>query len=265
VYGAILGDIIGSQFEHKRIKSKEFKLISSLKCHITDDSILTIAVAKSILESKSDFDLLATKAKENIYNLGNMFPSDYGTLFKFWLNSDKPEPYNSYGNGAAMRVSPCGIAYENLDDVKKCSYAVSKCTHNHPEGLKSAELIAALTYMARNGFDKESIYNTFRDYYNFDLSVDQIRSNYSFSDLAKDTIPHAVVCFLESNDYIDAIRNAVSLGGDSDTLAAITGSIAAEYYGIPKKLITVIDAFIYDDYLLKVVNKFNKAYYPKII
>ena len=170
------------------------------------------------------------------------------------------KPYRSYGNGSAMRVSPCGIAYDTLEDVKKCAYAVTKVTHNHPEGLKAAEATAVAVFMAKRKASKQEIRGEISKYYNLNTTLDEIRPKYEFSEKAKDTIGPAILSFLESDSFEDAIRNAVSLGGDSDTLAAIAGGVAGSYYGVSKDLYEKVDAYLYDDMLIKYYKEFIKRF-----
>ncbi|MCD4827467.1 MAG: ADP-ribosylglycohydrolase family protein [Acholeplasmataceae bacterium] len=261
--GAILGDIIGSRYEFDRIKTKDFTLLTKENNFITDDTIMTIAIGKAILEAKTDFDLLSIKAKESMLKLGNQFPSGYGYMFKDWLKSEDPQPYNSYGNGSAMRVSPCGMAYDNIDDVIKCAHAVTKVTHNHPEGMKAAEATAVATFMAKKKMSKYDIRIAMSKYYNMFTNLDEIRPRYHFTEEAKYTVPQAIICFLESTDFEDAIRNAVSLGGDADTLGAIAGGIAGAYYGVPKDLYIVVDSYVYQDTLVEIMHRFDKKYITK--
>lgn len=258
--GAILGDIVGSVFEFNRIKSKEFEFMTDNN-YFTDDSVMTIAIGKAILESKNDFKLLSVNAIKYMQELGKMFPNaGYGYSFMHWLKSDHPKPYRSYGNGSAMRVSPCGIAYDTLEDVKKCAYAVTKVTHNHPEGLKAAEATAVAVFMAKRKASKQDIRDEISKYYNLNTTLDEIRPKYEFSERAKDTIGPAILSFLESDSFEDAIRNAVSLGGDSDTLAAIVGGVAGSYYGVSKDLYEKVDAYLYDDLLIKYYKEFLKRF-----
>lgn len=259
--GAILGDIIGSHHEFSKIKTKDFKLLSIKKNFITDDTLMTLAIAKAVLEAGTDFELLEVLAKKYLLEIGRKYPSGYGRLFKEWLKSDDPQPYNSFGNGAAMRVSACGIAYNSLEDVKKAAHAVTVVTHNHPEGLKAAEATAVAIYLLRKGASKYDLRKAIQPYYNLYRNLEEIRPYYHFTEDARYTVPQAVLSFLESSDFEDAIRNAVSLGGDADTLAAITGSLAEAYYGIPDDLATQIDPYVYEDDLVEIIDEF-KAKYP---
>lgn len=231
--GAIIGDIVGSKYEFNNIKTKDFPLFSD-GCIYTDDSIMTIAVAKALMSShkeKSDFkkNLVAEMQK-----LGREYPypkGGYGVRFSCWLTSKNPEPYNSLGNGSAMRVSPCGMFAVTLEEALLLAKESAEVTHNHPEGIKGAQATAAAIFLAKKGKSKEEIRDYICDnFYKLDKSLDKIRETYKYNETCMDTVPQAIVAFLESTDFEDAIRNAVSLGGDCDTLTAITGSIAWAYY-----------------------------------
>lgn len=229
--GAIAGDIIGSIYEVIPIKRKDFKLFS-LGSHFSDDTVLTYAVAKSILTGTS----YASNFKKCFWR----YPlAGFGQRFTCWAMSNQKEGYNSWGNGAAMRVSPIAWAYNDLETVLKEAERCTVTTHNHPEGIKGAQATAAAIFLARNNKTKAEI----RDYieqnfkYNLRRTLDEIRPKYKFEVSCQKSVPEAIIAFLESTDFEDAIRNAVSLGGDSDTIAAITGSIAeALYGGVPEAI-----------------------------
>ena len=235
--GAIIGDIAGSRFEFRNHRSKDFALFAD-SCSVTDDSIMTIAVAKAILSCKGNFDKLEDNAVYYMRLIGRKYPCcGYGGMFQRWMFDDNPAPYNSFGNGAAMRVSPCGLIAKTEDEAKLLSKKVTEVTHNHPEGLKGAEAAAVAVFMARNGAKINEIKERIeKDYYMLDFTLDSIRQSYKFNETCQGTVPQAVRAFIESVSFEDAIRNAVSIGGDSDTLAAITGGIAEAYYGIPGEL-----------------------------
>lgn len=234
--GAIIGDIVGSRFEWHNIKSKDFNFFTE-KNHATDDSVMTLAVAAALLES--DTKELRSQLQRNavfyMRKFGNRCPrAGYGGRFKKWLQNPEMEAYDSYGNGSAMRVSACGWVGRSLDEVKELSYDVTSVTHNHPEGLKGAKATAVAVFLARNGAAKEDIKSYIEShYYKLDFTLDEIRASYKFDESCQGTVPQALQAFLEANDYEDAIRNAISLGGDSDTLAAITGAVAEAYFGLP--------------------------------
>lgn len=223
--GAIAGDIIGSVYEARPIKTKDFPLFHP-RCRFTDDSVLTIAVAEAIL---MDGDY-----RRSVWELGRRYPhAGYGGDFRRWLSSSSPEPYNSWGNGSAMRVSPVGWAFGSIDEVLSEAARSAEISHNHPEGIKGAQAAALAVFLARTTGDKELIKREIIDRFDYDLNrtVDSIRPSYSFDVSCQGTVPEAIIAFLDANDYEDAIRNAISLGGDSDTLACITGAIAEAYYG----------------------------------
>lgn len=236
ILGAVFGDLVGSRFQLFPIKTKNFKLITK-ESHFTDDTIMTLAIEKAVKEAKDDFNLLSKLAVKYMRKYYLLYPAlDYGLLFKEWLTSDNPKPYGSFGNGGAMRVSACGVYYDKLEDSLKCAEAVTKVTHNHPEGMKAALATTKAIYLARNGYDKEYIKNSLEKEYNLNFKLEEIRKEFKFNSKASYTMPAALACFLESNSFIDAIRNAVSLGGDSDTICAITGSVASSCYGLNIKV-----------------------------
>jgi ADP-ribosylglycohydrolase len=227
--GAIIGDIVGSIYEFHNLdpKTTEFPFFSS-RCFVTDDTILTIALAESILTGRSYRELLK--------QYGKRYPhAGYGLRFKNWIYSTTSEPYNSFGNGSAMRVSPVGFAYSYLEDVLEKAKVSAAVTHNHPEGIKGAQATAAAIYLARQKKSKSEIQAYIESTFAYDLSIplDEIRPKYSFNETCQFTVPPAIRCVLESTDFEHAIRLAISLGGDSDTLACITGGIAQAMYGIP--------------------------------
>ena len=231
--GAIIGDIIGSVYEWNNIKTKDFPLFSD-KCFFTDDTVMTIAVADALLNGGTTDDFIDSMKK-----FGKLFPnSGYGARFGSWIHSDEREPYNSWGNGSAMRVSPCGWFADSLKEAESLAEKSAVVTHNHPEGVKGAQATAAAIYLARTGAKKDKIKEHIESKYGYDLSrtLDEIRPTYKFNESCQGTVPEAIIAFLESTGFEDAIRNAISLGGDSDTLAAITGSIAEAAYGIPEEI-----------------------------
>ena len=235
--GAIIGDIAGSRFEWNNIKSKEFDLLT-YRCEPTDDSIMTLAVAKALLESKDDYRVLTDKTIKWMQTLGRKYPhAGYGGNFHKWLLSDSPKPYNSYGNGAAMRVSPCAYVASSMDEAKLLARIVTEVTHNHAEGIKGAEAVTVAIYMALHGSNLLEIQDYINDnYYHITFKLDDIRPSYTFDVSCQGSVPQALEAFFESTDYEDTIRNAISIGGDSDTIAAIAGSVAEAYYGIPAAL-----------------------------
>jgi len=259
LYGAIIGDIAGSRFEFHPIKGKDisFDLLSP-RCTFTDDTVMTCAVAKAILDSKPDHSDLGEMAVKDMRLLGRTFKGrGYGGRFRRWLTCSEPHPYNSCGNGSAMRVSAVGYAARSIDEAIAMSKAVTEVTHNHPEGIKGAEATAVCVWMAHNGFSMEEIGDMVRNwYYPLNFTLDEIRDEYKFNELARFTVPQAIEAFLESTSYEDAIRLAITLGGDSDTLAAITGGIAGAYYGVPEDLRKQAVLFLPSE-LLTIINDFN--------
>jgi ADP-ribosylglycohydrolase len=227
VIGAIAGDIIGSVYEWKNIRTKQFDLFSP-DCFFTDDTVLSVALAESILTG-TDYAALMRAYYRRYPDAG------YGGFFHRWAQAHEGPPYNSWGNGAAMRISSVGFAYNTLDEVLVRAAEYTAVTHNHPEGIKGAQATAAAIFLARTGRTKADIRQYTEATFQYDLSrsVDEIRPTYRFDESCQGTVPQAIVCFLESTGFEDAIRNAISLGGDSDTLACITGGIAQAHYGVP--------------------------------
>ncbi|MDR1662452.1 MAG: ADP-ribosylglycohydrolase family protein [Azoarcus sp.] len=236
--GAIIGDIVGSRFEFDNCRSKDFELFAR-NCRVTDDSIMTLAIASAIMSAGTeDGEKLAAATVAAMQKLGRQYPfCGFGAHFARWVNSTHPAPYNSYGNGAAMRVSPAAIVARTLEEAIRLARIVTGVTHNHPEGLKGAEATATAIFMARSGASKNDIRDAVgRHYYPLDFTIDAIRPGYTFNETCQKTVPQAIEAFLESDSFEDAIRIAISLGGDSDTLAAIAGSIAEAFYGISDDL-----------------------------
>ena len=259
--GAIIGDIVGSKYEWNNHRSKEFELFDDERCFCTDDSIMSLAVCQALLESKPDFSDLGLLATENMRALGRMYPhGGYGGMFAFWLMTSEPKPYNSFGNGAAMRVSGCGYAGKTFDEVKLLSRAVTEVTHNHPEGIKGAEATAVAVFLARTDHGMAEIRDRIeRDYYKIDFTLDDIRETYQFNETCQQTVPQALEAFFEAKDFEDAIRNAISIGGDSDTIGAITGAVAGAYFGIPQAIRKKALTF-FDERLLKILTDFEKRF-----
>jgi len=252
--GAIAGDIIGSVHEFIPIKTKEFPLFTD-RSFFTDDSVLTIAIADSILHKKP-YD-------KTLQEYGRYYPNaGFGTWFIKWIHQEKPEPYNSFGNGSAMRVSPAGYAFDDWDSVLNAAKETAEVTHNHPEGIKGAQATAASIFLARSGKSKKEIKETVEKEFGYDLSaaIHEIRPEYSFSESCQETVPQAITAFLESDDFEDAIRNAISLGGDADTLACIAGGIAQAFYKKISEDIIVNVTCKLDSKLKAVLNEFNKRY-----
>lgn len=223
--GALTGDIVGSIYEWANIKTTEFPLFQD-HCHFTDDSVLTVALAESILTGEGYGQLMKR------YYL-NYPDAGYGGSFRRWARGESSDPYHSWGNGSAMRGSPVGWAYDSLPQVLKKAEAYSALTHDHPEGIKGAQAVAAAIFLGRTGASKAEIRRFAAEEMGYDLSrtCDQIRPDYSFDVSCQGTVPQAITAFLESSDFEGAIRLAISLGGDSDTLACIAGAMAQAFYG----------------------------------
>lgn len=242
MYGAFIGDIVGSKYEYHNIKTKEFELFTS-DCDYTDDSIMTVAVANAIMLSREErfhnpYSTKSFKAFliESMQDFGRRYPyptGAYGGRFLQWLRSDDPKPYGSFGNGSAMRVSPCGLVAVTLEEAIALARNSAMVTHNHPEGIKGAECVAVAIFLAKTGQTKEEIKQYVQDnYYKLDFSLDSIRNSYEFDGSCQGSVPQAIAAFVESNSFEDAIRNVISIGGDCDTTGAITGSIAWVFYAI---------------------------------
>ena len=255
--GAIAGDIIGSVYEPHPIKTKDFPLFHP-RCRFTDDSVLTIAVAQAIL---TDGDY-----RRWVWEIGRRHPdAGYGGSFIAWLYSNDPQPYNSWGNGSAMRVSPVGWAFDTVDDVLGEAARSAKISHNHPEGIKGAQAAALSVFLARTTRDKDLIKKEIAGIFHYDLdrTVESIRPSYGFDVSCQGTAPEAIISFLDAGGYEDAVRNAVSLGGDSDTLACITGAIAEAYYGpVNPDILNRVKSILPDDLWL-VVEEFHRRYGPQ--
>lgn len=265
--GAIVGDIVGSVYEWNNIKTKEFPLFRD-DCFFTDDTVMTCAVAEAIMNGGQKDDFIDAMKK-----YGRMYPNaDYGARFNRWLMTDNREPYNSFGNGSAMRVSPCAWVMEATtgelpSEGKRLAQLSSEVTHNHPEGIKGAMATADAIFMCRYFFYrndnpaeiKRRVKGHIEKEYGYDFSktLDEIRPTYRFNETCQETVPQAIVAFLESTDFEDAIRNAISLGGDSDTLAAITGSIAEAAYGIPDWITDKVYTYL-DDQLKDVLRRWEE-------
>lgn len=228
--GAIIGDIAGSIYEFNNHKSREFKFFGP-GADFTDDTVCTIAVADALLHGKPPADAL--------YEWCNRYPGrGYGGMFGRWIQWPGGRPYNSYGNGAAMRVSPAGLLGRTLEETLDMTRKVTEVTHNHPEGLKGAAATAHAIFLARAGKAPEHIREAIQSEYGYNLArtVDEIRPNYRFNETCQGTVPEALICALDAKDFEDAIRNAISIGGDSDTVAAIAGGVAEALFGIPDEL-----------------------------
>jgi ADP-ribosylglycohydrolase len=252
--GAILGDVIGSRFEWKNYKGTDFTLFNS-KSRFTDDTVLTIAIASAILKGKS--------YEEEVKAFANAYPNaGYGGNFRKWMRGELTGPYNSWGNGSAMRVSPIAYAFETEAEILAEAKASAEITHNHPEGIKGAQALALAIFLARNGASKEEIKNRIQSDFGYDLerTCDEIRPNYKFDVSCQGSVPEAIIAFLESTNVEHAIRLAISLGGDSDTIASMSGALAEAFYGeIPQELEDQTMEHL-DQNLLELVKAFEAKY-----
>lgn len=254
--GAIAGDMIGSIYESplRNIKTKSFPLFQPQSC-FTDDTVLTIAIADAIINNNSYTD----KLKEYYQRYPN---SGYGGNFRRWAASDRREPYYSFGNGSAMRVSPVAYAFNDLKTVQQQALKSAEVTHNHPEGIKGAQAIATAIFLARSAYKKTVIKGYIEDQFKYNLSptVETLQKTYSFDISCQGSVPQAIICFLESTDFEDAIRNAISIGGDSDTIACMTGGIAEAFYQeIPSTIVEEVNRRL-DDPLKRIMEQFKAQY-----
>ena len=262
--GAIIGDIVGSKYEFNNIKTKDFTFFQP-DMFFTDDTVMTVAIYDALSSCKGDYAKLSDLAIEKMQEYGKKrYPmSDkigYGSMFNGWLTFKIPAPYNSYGNGSAMRVSAVAYFAKSLEDVKKLSYAVTAVTHNHEEGIKGAEATAVATFMALHGASKEEIKDKIEsDYYSLDFDYEKLKETYTYKVSCQRTVPQALYCFLISNSFEDAIRTGISIGGDSDTLCAIVGGVAEAYYGIPKEMKSTAKLYL-DKFINKKVDEFEKKF-----
>lgn len=262
MYGAILGDMIGAPYEFDRgNKSKDFPMFVK-ESQFTDDSVMTIAVAEALLNTPDAPDETRKAALvRSMQTWGKKYPyAGYGGRFRGWLSSKHPEPYGSYGNGSAMRVSSAGWLYGSLDETRRLARLTAEVTHNHPEGVKGAEATASAIYLARTGADKDTIRKYVTDEFRYDLSrtCDEIRPTYRHVESCQKTVPEALTAFLEGVDFEDVIRTAVSLGGDCDTLTCIAGSVAEAFYGVPAPYVTECRARLPKE-MLDVLDRFDRA------
>jgi ADP-ribosylglycohydrolase len=252
--GAIAGDIAGSIYEFHPQKREDIELFTH-KSFFTDDSVMTIAAADAILQQSS--------YQEAYLKYGRLYPhAGYGGMFRKWLVSDQPMPYNSFGNGSAMRVSAVGWAFNTIDEVLAEAERSAAPTHDHPEGIKGAQATALAILLARQGMEKEDIRSAITERFGYDLNrmVDSIRPDYHFNKTCQETVPEALIAFFDASDYEDTLRKAISLGGDADTLACIAGSVAEAYYsGVPQSIVEEVIKRLPPD-LLEVVEQFRSRY-----
>ena len=261
MYGAILGDIVGSPFEFDQgDKSKDFPVFSP-NSHYTDDTVMTVAVAEALMNAGQDADLdqIRQEVISSMYRWGNTYPrAGYGSSFRYWLHCKNPKPYRSYGNGSAMRVSAAGWLYDSIERTREVAVATADVTHNHPEGIKGAEAVASVIFLARTGSSKVDIKHYVLRNFGYDLSrtIDEIRPGYHHVESCQQTVPEAITAFLEGISFEDVMRTAVSLGGDCDTLTDIACAMAEAFYGMPENLRTEVHHRIELD-MLDVVKRFD--------
>ncbi len=252
--GAIAGDVIGSVYEHRPIKTTDFPLFHH-DSRFTDDSVLTLAIADAILNQ--------TDYAESLKRFGRNYPdAGYGGSFIHWIFEPESRPYNSWGNGAAMRVSPVGFAFSDAEAVLSEAQKTAAVSHNHPEGIKGAQATALAVFLARTGAGKDNIRNDISERFGYNLqrTIDDIRPNYSFDVSCQGSVPEAIIAFLDSDSYEDAVRKAISLGGDSDTLACIAGGIAQAFYkNIPTEIARHVRKRLPHEFL-EIIAKFDAAY-----
>ncbi len=267
MYGAILGDMIGSPYEFKdRKKDKDFPLFCE-KSRFTDDSAMTIAIADALLRTAEQDqwdDEAAVKDHfiDCMHEWGRKYPNaGYGGRFFKWLMLGRREPYGSYGNGSGMRVSPAGWVSDSLEETRKLARWSAEVTHDHPEGVKGAEAIVSAVWMSRHGSSKDEIRAYINEEFSYDLerTCDEIRPDYDFDVSCQGSVPESIISFLESDGFEDAIRNGVSLGGDSDTIGAMTGSIAEAFYGVPEDLKQECEKRLPED-MVRILRRFSDRY-----
>ena len=266
--GAILGDIIGMPFEFNPHKSTEFELITP-RCTFTDDTVMTCAVAEALMKvfktrwpeviTQEDEENFKLEVINYMQSLGNLYPdAGYGLRFYNWLNQSQPKPYNSLGNGSAMRVAPVAWAFDDLEQVERFAELSAVVTHNNPEGIRGAKAVAAAIFLARKGKTQDEIKDYISDnyYYNLTRKIENIRWDYKFNETCPGSVPEAIIAYLEAKDFESAVRNAVSLGGDADTQADIAGAIAEGSFGIPDEIISACLSKL-DDNLRNILRKWR--------
>ena len=255
MYGAIIGDVVGSPYEFSRNKRKDFMPLFHPKGGITDDTIMTVAIADSLMNEIHPADAMRSWARK-VYPTESL--GGYGQGFIKWLSAPTVQPpYNSYGNGSAMRISPAGWLYDDLAVALEVAKIVTQVSHSHPEGVKGAQAVVLAIYLARKGSEPNAIRDAVTEMFGYDLDrdVDTCRSLHTYNETCQGCVPDALICAFEADSFEDAIRNAVSLGGDADTIAAITGSVAEVLFGIPDDLIGQVRAYLKPD-LKPVIQQF---------
>lgn len=282
ILGAIVGDVVGSRFEFHPHRSKNFELFSKNDCfdkdgkltlgyfikgcRFTDDSVMTLAIANALMECKGDFDNLSDVAIKYMKEYGRKYPLvGYGNNFNRWIMLPNAEPYNSFGNGSAMRISAVPYFADDLEELKDLVCKVTNITHNHPEGIKGACAVADCIWLALRKYNKDYIKRHIEEnYYQLDFDYEDLVKNYRFDETCQGSVPQSIFAFLISDSFEDTIRTAVSMGGDADTMGAIAGAIAGAYYGVPNKIKEKVKEFLSTD-LLQIVEDFDSRFYmPKI-
>lgn len=268
--GAIIGDFVGVPYEFdgelnkKYLARLDFPLFTK-KSKFTDDTVMTIAVGEAVMNRRNDPNLTKREVVKCMQLWGAKYPDGgYGGRFKDWLKEKHPQPYNSYGNGSAMRVSAVGWLYDTIEDVLEYAEITAAVTHDHPEGIKGAQSVAAAIFLARTGHSKEEIKRYIEENFHYDLNrtIDEIRPGYKFDETCQGSVPESIIAFLESTSFEDAVRRAVSLDGDADTQGAIAGSIAEAFYGIPEDLKVEVKGKLPSD-MKTVLLRFNKEKFSK--
>ena len=260
--GAIIGDIVGSKYEFNNIKTKNFNLFSA-GAKFTDDTVLTVAIFEALKKCKGNYSKLREYTIKYMQKYGKDYPNEsYGNMFRLWIQSKNPKPYNSLGNGSAMRVSAVPYFAKSIEEVKELSLMVTDVTHNHPEGIKGAEATAICVWKALHGETKEQIKDyVIENYYSKinNYTYEDLVKNYKFNEICEETVPQAIFCFLISENFEDSIKTAVSIGGDSDTLAAITCAISGAYSQVPEDIRKKSEYFV-DKQILKQMQSFEKMF-----
>lgn len=261
MFGAIFGDIVGSRFEFHNCRSKTFELFHP-DCSFTDDTLMTLAVADALTKAgRADAKTLASTTVRSMKAIAAEYPdAGWGISFARWLNEENPQPYASWGNGAAMRISPVGWYARREEEVRRLSHIVTAVSHDHPEGLKGAECVAMCVYLARGGATKAQLLARAREYYPEIGSYPcaQLSKNYRFDESCQGTVPQALTCFFEAENFEDAVRNAVSVGGDTDTVCAIAGSVAEAFFGMTsvQRLCVIL---CLPENLVQIIRKFSEV------
>ena len=257
--GSIIGDIAGSRFEFDNHKSKNFELFTP-ECNFTDDTVMTCAIAEAIM-TKGETETLQDAAVRAMHEIGKFYPNcGYGYYFYHWVLNGLRKPYNSLGNGAGMRISPVPFSCDDREEMLKMAKAVTEVSHNHPEGIKGALAVADVIWMARQKKSFDEIRRMVNEkYYKLDFTCDEIRPTYEHIETCMDSVPQAIESFLESTSFEDTIRTAISIGGDSDTIACMAGGMAEAYWGVSDEIRNLAEKFL-DIRLLDIVKRFEKKY-----